>query len=154
MNSLKTLPLDILNIVKLNSSGSPIIIKDHISVGPFVRITELPTDNYIYTTVFFESSVITSAENIALEATYEFINSKKSEAVIYLEITVDKKTNIRAEKQSLWSITCSPDMEATGLFTIKRVEVRVNFAPANVNEPTRGTVVIPPGGGDSLQGLK
>ncbi|CAM1342985.1 hypothetical protein [Tenacibaculum amylolyticum] len=148
------LPLDTLKIVKLNSSGNPIIINNHISVGPFVRITELPNDNYIYIAVFFESSTITSEENIGLKATYEFTNEENSEAVIYLEVTVDKKTNINAEKQSLWSITCSPDMEATGPFTIKRVEVRVDFAPANANEPTRGTVVIPPGGGDSLGGLK
>ena len=123
-------------IQNINREGVPVRIDNHTSLGPFVRITETGSLNYIYVTVFFDSDVVKGKpEEFTLTAT---IVKKQLDVLI----TPKQETDTKAEKQCLLTFILTIDDDEFDKVT--QVNVRVNFNDPNGTdiEPTRGTVLI------------
>ncbi|CAL2095085.1 hypothetical protein [Tenacibaculum sp. 190524A02b] len=123
-------------VQKISEVQTPITINNHVSLGPFVRITQTGSENYIYTTSFFDSNTIKGGcEEFHIDP---IISSKK----LTIKIKSKKTTDIHSKKQGLFSLIFTIDDDTFN--AIKQIKVEIDFNSKS-NEPTRGTVVIPPG---------
>ncbi|WP_299135432.1 hypothetical protein [uncultured Tenacibaculum sp.] len=126
-----------IKIQKISKNQTPISIDGHTSLGPFVRITETGSLNYLYVTAFFDEEVI---EGGVEEFDIDGIISNKE---LSLLIKPKKKTNPKAEKQCLLVFIFTIDDEQ--MDTVDKVRVTINFnGEPFIKEPRRGTLVIPP----------
>jgi hypothetical protein len=131
-------------IKKITDTENSVKAGDHISRGPFVRISQSSGRNFIYITVFFDRKTIKNEKDILLKTCIESDNFS-------ITITANKETDITSKEQSLWSIIYFPN---EGKIDAKSVNVTVNFNdpnhpeslenPNDLEAPKRGTVVIPP----------
>ena len=116
-------------------------ISDHESFGPFVRISESSGENYIYITAFFLQAI--EKENISVS----IYHSTKNTYDVIVELAPIETGLLTRNK---WAIILKPK-KANPFKNIESVNIQVNFNESlsnqlNLNEPTRGTKVIPPKG--------
>lgn len=124
-----------IKIQKISKNQTPISIDGHTSLGPFVRITETGSLNYLYVTAFFDEEVI---EGGVEEFDFNVVIFNKE---LELLIKPKKKTNPKAEKQCLLAfIFTIHDKEFNEIDKV-RVDINFNGGPS-INEPRRGTKVI------------
>lgn len=127
----------------LTGEGRPVVVDDHISLGPFVRISrefknpDRPT--YLYVSAFFNVNIGVKGPDFRCEKYLDFKDGRILNIVITPEES--KKFNgLKDENQCLTMFV----FDLGQLEKETQINVVVNFNH-KLKEPTRGTIVIPPG---------
>ncbi len=124
----------------LTGEGRPVIVDDHISLGPFVRVSETSDKTLLYVLAFFSVDVGIKGPDFDC-----LIKENTNELTLKIDsITPTEFKNKNEERQCLTSFV----FELDGFLTKSiKIDVIVNFNHKKVilTEPKRGTKVILPG---------